>query len=136
MRLLCRLFGLGFVFIISIALFSQMMMMNVRRDELNTAISTAMSSTQIIMQEQIEDQKLGTNNRRKTISSNDEYIQEFTTNFEMLVDSDTDYTVKVYGVDYQKGLLDVKVEGKFKMLNGEYKTFDSRKTSIVEVIEN
>lgn len=136
MRLLCRLFGLGFVFIISIALFSQMMMMNVRRDELNTAISTAMSSTQIIMQEQIEDQKLGTNNRRKTISSDDEYIQEFITNFEMLVDSDTDYTVKVYGVDCQRGLLDVKVEGKFKMLNGEYKPFDSRKTSIVEVIEN
>ena len=135
MRLLCRLFGLGFVLVACVALFSQMLMMNIRRDELNVAISTAMSSTQVIMQEQIEDVKLGTSNRRKTISSNDEYVQEFITNFDKLVSTETDYTVKVYGVDYQKGLLDIGVEGKFKMLNGEYKTFDSRKTSIIEVIE-
>lgn len=135
MRILCRIFGLGYVLVMCIALFSQMMMLNVRRDELNSAIATAMSSTQIVMQEQIEDVRFGTNNRRKTIDSDEAYVQEFITNFETLVSTKTDYTVKVYGVDYQKGLLDIGVEGKVKMFNGEFKTFDSRKTSIIEVIE-
>ena len=113
-----------------------MLMFNIRRGELNTAISTAMSSTQIIIQEQIEDREYGTNNRRKTISSNDEYVEEFVTNFEKLITTDTDYKVRVYGVDYEKGLLDVGVVGSFKMLNGETKTFESRKTSIIEVLDS
>lgn len=135
MRILSRLLGLGIVFIVIVMLFSQMMMFNIRRGELNTAISTAMSSTQVVMQEQIEDRQFGTNTRRKTILSNDEYIQEFITNFEKLVNTDTTYKIKVYGVDYEKGLLDIGVDGTFKMLNGDTKTFSSRKTSIVEVLE-
>ena len=136
MRILTRLFGLGVVLIVVIMLFGQMMMFNIRRGELNSAISTAMSSTQIVMQEQIEDKEYGTNTRRKTISSNDEYIDEFIENFEKLITTDTVYKIRVYGVDYEKGLLDIGVEGSFKMLNGETKTFNSRKTSIVEILSN
>lgn len=132
--MIIRCFGMSMILIVSMMIFMQMMIFNVRRDELVNCISIAMSNTQIIIQEQIEDQIYGTNTKRKTISSNKEYLEEYTKNFYKLVTSDSDFKIKVYGIDYMKGLLDIEIESSFKMLNGDVKTIKSRKTSIIDVL--
>lgn len=134
MKMIVRCFGMSMILIVSLMIFMQMMIFNVRRDELVNCISIAMSNTQIIIQEQIEDSLYGTNNKRKSISSNKEYLEEYTRNFYKLVTSDSDFKIKVYGIDYTKGLLDIEVESSFKMLNGDIKSIKSRKTSIIDVL--
>ena len=136
MRIVCRCFGISMILIMSVLLFLQMMDFNVRRDELTSCISTAMSNTQIIMQEQIEDQINGTNTRRKTISSNEEYLEEYANNFNKLVTSNSDFDIHVYGIDYTKGFLDIEITSSFTMFNGKTKTITSRKTGIVEVLQD
>lgn len=135
MRVLIRCFNLSIILIVSILIFAQMMIFNVKRDELINCISTAMSSTQIIMQEQIEDGIYGTNVRRKTITSNEQYLDEFLIHFYKLITTDSDYIINVYGIDYTKGLLDIEIESHFKMFNGKEKVIKSRKTSIIDVVE-
>lgn len=119
---------------LSVMLFSQMMSFNIRYDELTNCISTAMTNTQIVMQEQIEDQIYQTNNKRQSIDSNDAYVDIFAQNFYKLVTTDSDFKIRVYGVDYEKGFLDIGVESSFKMFNGQTKTIYSRKTSLVDII--
>ena len=134
MRIIARCFGLSIVLVLSIMIYAQMMIFNVRKDELVNCISTAMTSTQIVMQEQIEDITYGTETRRKTISSNEMYLEEFVVNFYKLTSSDSIYKIKVFGIDYTKGFLDIEIESQFKMFNGKTKTITSRKTSIVDII--
>lgn len=135
MKIQERILIFSTVIILSVMMFMQLTEYNVRQDELNNCITTAMSNTQVVMSEQIEDEVYGTNNRRKTIASNAEYVEEFANNFYKLVTSNTSYQIDVYAVDYEKGLLSIGVTGKFKMYNGEIKTITSRKTSVVEVIK-
>ena len=134
MRIVTRCFGLSVIFIISIMIYSQMMIYNVRKDELVNCISTAMTSTQIVMQEQIEDMMYGTNTKRKSIHSNEEYLDEFVKNFYKLTTTNSDFYIKVFGIDYTKGFLDIEIESYFKMYNGKTKMISSRKTSIVDII--
>lgn len=135
MKIQERILIFSTIIILSVMMFMQLTEYNVRQDELNNCITTAMSSTQVVMSEQIEDEVYGTHNRRKTIASNAEYVEEFANNFYKLITSNTSYQIEVYAVDYEKGLLSIGVTGKFKMYNGEIKTITSRKTSIVEVIK-
>ena len=134
MKILMRVFGMSVIMMLSVLMVFQMMSMNIRRDELTTCISTAMTSTQIIMQEQIEDQVYGTNTKRKEITSNEEYLEEFASNFYKLINSDSKYKIKVFGIDYTKGFIDIEIESTYIMFNGEEKTISSRKTSIVDVL--
>ena len=134
MKVIVRIFGLNIMMFYVILIFLQMMDYNVRRDELNHCISMAMTNTQIIMAENIEDTLYGTNNHRKSIESNNEYIEEFACNFHVLVTTNTKYEIYVYAIDYTTGLLSVEVEGTFLTINGVEKKFRSRKTSVVEVV--
>ena len=134
LRVIARCFGLSIILIISIMIYAQMMVFNVRKDELVNCISTAMTSTQIVMQEQIEDMTFKTNTKRKTIHSNQEYLDEFAINFYKLTTTDATFKIKVFGIDYTKGFLDIEIESQFKMFNGKTKTISSRKTSIVDIL--
>lgn len=134
MRVIARCFGLSVILILSIIICAQMMIFNVRKDELVNCISTAMTSTQIVMQEQIEDIHFGTNMRRKSIESNQQYLEEFVVNFYKLTTSNSTFKIKVFGIDYTKGFLDIEIESCFRMFNGEMKTIKSRKTSIIDIL--
>ena len=135
MKIIIRIFGLSIMLFYVIIIFLQMMSYNVRRDELNRCISVAMTNTQIVMMENIEDKMYGTSNSRKQIISNDDYLEEFAHNFYMLISTNTNYEIRVYAIDYTVGLLSVEVEGSFYTLNGIKKTFSSRKTSFVDVLK-
>ena len=81
-----------------------------------------------------EDDIFNTSTRRKTINSNQEYLEEFALNFDKLTTSNSIFNIKVFGIDYTKGFLDIEVESHFKILNGKTKIISSRKTSIVDIL--
>lgn len=135
MKILIRCFLLGMVTCILVLLFSYFQEVNVRQDELNNIVTTAMTQTQTVMKEQLEDKQYKTENKRYKIKNNDEYIAEFTHNLYMLKATNSNYQIIVYGVDYTKGILDVGVKSSFKAWNGQTKTFTTRKTGIVENID-
>lgn len=135
MKALTKLFGFSFVAVFVIVIMSLFQDINVRQDELNNVITTAMTSTQTVMKEQIEDKKFETSNKRYAINNNDEYLAEFTKNLYKLKTSDSVYKIYVYGIDYEKGLLDVEVTSSFNMWNGQTKTFTARKTNVIEQIQ-
>ncbi|MCR0459010.1 hypothetical protein MKD03_10670 [[Clostridium] innocuum] len=135
MKALIRCFMLGMSIIILVMMFSFFQEVNVRQDELNNIVTTAMTQTQTVIKEQIEDKQYKTNNKRYAIRNNDEYVAEFTHNLYMLKTTNSDYRITVYGVDYEKGLLDIGVESSFRMWNGKTKTFTTRKTGIVENLD-
>lgn len=135
MKALIRCFMLGMSIIVLVMMFSFFQEVNVRQDELNNIVATAMTQTQTVIKEQIEDKQYKTDNKRYTISNNDEYVAEFTHNLYMLKTTNSDYRITVYGVDYEKGLLDIGVESSFRMWNGQTKTFTTRKTGIVENLD-
>ena len=134
MRIVTRCFGLSLILMFSIMIYSQMMIYNVRKDELVNCISTAMTSTQIVIQEQIEDIIYGTNTKRKSIDSNEEYLDEFVKNFYKLTSTNSKFNIKVFGIDYTKGFLDIEIESCFQLFNGQTAKIISRKTSIVDIL--
>ena len=136
MKIVARIFGLSIILILSYMIAMEFTGYYVRRNELNTCIKTAMTSTQIIMQENIEDEYFGTENARKVIDSNEAYVEEFGNNFYVLPTTNTDYYIDILAVDYTKGLLHVKITGTFTMLNGQQKSFSAEKTSIIDVLED
>lgn len=135
MKALIRCFMLGMSIIVLIMMFSFFQEVNVRQDELNNIVATAMTQTQTVIKEQIEDKQYKTNNKRYAISNNDEYVADFTHNLYMLKTTNSDYHITVYGVDYEKGLLDIGVESSFRMWNGQTKALTTRKTGIVENLD-
>lgn len=135
MKIISRIFGLSIVLILGYMIVFELTGYYVRRNELNTCITSAMTSTQIIMQENIEDEYFGTNNARKVIDSNEAYVEEFGNNFYVLPTTNTDYHIDILAVDYTKGLLHVKITGTFNTLNGQQKSFSAEKTSIIDVLE-
>lgn len=88
MRVLIRIFGLSCIFIFVCIIFMTMTNHNVRQDELNSAISTAMTGTQTIMQENIQDNLYGTNQARQKIDSEADYKDLFIQSFARLVGGD------------------------------------------------
>lgn len=132
MKMMVKCFSWGIVLILLVMIFSQMTSYNIRQDEMNNLISTAMTSTQIVMKENMEDEIYGTNNKRRIIDSNKKYVEEFATNFHRLATTNSKYTIKIIGVDYKKGFLDVDITCSFRIYNGTTKQFSSRKINIIE----
>lgn len=135
MKVLNRILGLTAVGIFCILISLQLINVDVRRDEMNTISSLAMNQTQTIMEEQITDEIYGTDNARKTISSNEEYFQEYLNNFQKLITTNCYYQVDLLDADYEKGLLDVNVTCRYRNLVGEEKSMSVRKTSIIEAVD-
>lgn len=96
----------------------------VKIQELRRVVSMALDQTQRVQIDQ-----------RYVIASNDEYIAEFSLNLIRLLQSSQDIDIEVYGVDYQKGLLDVCVKRKIYYPLNKVRTLSVRKTSIIEEVE-
>lgn len=112
---------------------------SIREQEIQIVASDAISVTQISARQQIEDRIYGTNNaicnaNNSCFKSNDDYLKDLTDNIAKAINTDSVYTVDVYGIDYEKGLLDVGINCTYKTPTGKLKTLTTRKTSIVEII--
>ncbi len=95
---------------------------NSREDELEKAVSGAVKQTV----------KASHADGQTDITSNKEMVAHFVNVVSSNIKSDGKISVKVLGVDYQEGLLDVKVSETFNYLNGKEKTITVRKCAIYE----
>ena len=186
MRVLARVMGLSIMFILTSIIFLQLSSFNIHEMELSDATTTAMTSTQIVEQENIEDDIYDTTNARKVIDNNTKYQQQYVDDFAMLVGAKTTsvttrdgetsatlyaglrnkhalntlpnamnytnqttqltdsvakntvggtrstYKITFLETDWETGILSVKVQSTYAMLNGEYKTIETYKTNIIE----
>lgn len=133
MKLLVRFMGLGLIEIVLIAMMFEMVSLNIREDELNTIVSMAISNTQLVMQEIIEDELYQTTNARM-ILDDEKYFELFMDNLDTLISTDSVYEVRLLAIDYTKGLIDVEVDLKYRSIDGSLKVLSTRKTSIVDVL--
>lgn len=94
----------------------------IRRDELNRAVSTSVKKT--VKDSQIEEQT--------AIKSNDEMIAYFIQLLSVNVTGKGDMEIEVMEADYQEGMLDVLVTEKYKYVNGKSGKILVRKCAIAE----
>lgn len=92
-------------------------------NEVETSVNSAVYSAERTLYDQ-----------RDEIKSNDQYIATFKQQLqkEMISKKIESCKVDVYGVDYKKGLIDVKVTATYKNLYGGTKTVETRKTMIID----
>lgn len=109
------------VALISLTLLSQQSKTS-RHDELERAVSGAVKQTVKASHAEGQDD----------ITSDKEMVAHFVNVVSNNIKSDGEISVKVLGVDYKEGLLDVKVSETFKYLNGKEKTITVRKCAIYE----
>lgn len=102
MRIMVRVFGLSIIFMFVCMLFMQMMSYNVRQDELTQSITTAMTGTQTVEKENVEDRMYGTNNARMAINDDTTYKNLFIKNFAKLVGGDEFTSSLGNMLDYKK----------------------------------
>lgn len=107
--------------IISLTLISKESEMD-RNDELNRAVSAAVKQTVS------DSQVLG----QTEIASNEDMAAHFIQIMSINMNSNSDITVEVMGADYQEGMFDVLVTGKFKYANGKEGEVSVRKCAIYE----
>ena len=97
-------FGITICSIISIVIVMTLCGTNMRQNELNRAVDSAVQDT-------VENQF---DNKTYSVSSNDEFVADFIEALLVQINSDCDIKVNVLDVDYQKGLLSVEVTEKYK----------------------
>ncbi len=98
------------------------------RDEVALTLDTAICTTQRVFYD-----------GRLEKPDNDEYLAEFNRNLEALIarreNEGIEYFVDVYGVDSEKGLLDLQLRARYRNIVGQWREVKERKTMIIEVID-
>ena len=97
-------FGITICAIISTVIVMTLCGTNMRQNELNRAVDSALQDT-------VENQF---DSKTYSVSSNDEFIADFVEALLAQINSDCTVKVNVLDVDYQKGLLSVEVIEKYK----------------------
>lgn len=123
MNTMVKSFGLLMILILTVLIQSAITSNSSHNQELNRIVDQAMNATQRVASD-----------KRYSIESNDEYIAEFMQNLYRGTISKSDYKIAVYGIDYEKGFLDVEVTQIFKQVTGKQKEKTVRKTSILEKV--
>ncbi len=107
--------------------------LNNRIDEVDKASHIAMTNTQIIMLENIEDIYYGTNNRRQDIKDSGAYLKVFEENLTPLISSDGICDIDGLADPY-KGLLYVNIRYKYKNFLGNEKTINKKLINVIDVV--
>ncbi len=94
----------------------------IRKDELNRAVSTSVKKT-------VKDSQI---NNQKIIKSDEEMIEYFIQVMSINISGKEDMEIEVMDADYKEGMLDVLVTEKYKHLNGKEGEISVRKCAIAE----
>ena len=97
-------FGITICAIISIVIVMTLCGTNIRKNELNRAVDSALQDT-------VENKF---DSKTYSVNSNDEFIADFIEALLVQINSDCTVQINVLDVDYQKGLLSVEVIEKYK----------------------
>ena len=136
MKIMIRVMGLTVIGLCICFILMHILDLNIRLDELNKISSLAMSNTQIVMQENIEDRLYGTANARMNIASNSQYLDLYKENLDKLVSSDSVYEISDHQADCLRGLLYVKVDCTYRTLTGASRTLSRKLLNIIDINEN
>ena len=115
-------FGITICAIISIVIVMTLCGTNMRQNELNRAVDSAVKDT-------VENQF---DNKTYSLSSTDEFSADFIEALLVQINSDCSVKVNVLDVDYQKGLLSVEVIEKYKHPIGTDGQVSVKRTVIIE----
>ena len=115
-------FGITICAIISIVIVMTLCGTNMRQNELNRAVDSA-------LQETVENQF---DSKTYSVSSNDEFIADFMEALLVQINSECSIIVNVLDVDYQKGLLSVEIIEKYKHPIGTEGQVSVKRTVIME----
>lgn len=74
------------------------------------------------------------NTKPYKVTSNEELLGEFNKALLLNVASDSEVSIKVYGIDYEQGYIDVEVSEEFVYGNGKKGTVRCRKSGVCEMI--
>ncbi len=133
MRILVRIMGLSLIGLGVLLMLLHLSDLNVYHDELHDIAALAMKQTQLLMMENIEDRYYGTSNARLKINDNESYLQLYKDSLYRLKKSDAEYEVEVLAIDYEKGLLCLKIDCNFILLNGTNKNLSYKLLNIIDV---
>lgn len=122
MKSIIKGFMFTVIFILSLLIAMVIMQKYVVTTELNRIVSQAISETQRVISDQ-----------RYEISNNDEYLAEFSQSLVRLSSACNEFDIEVFGIDYERGLLDIKVSTDIHYMNGKEEKTSVRKTSVVDV---
>lgn len=115
-------FGITICAIISIVIVMTLCGTNMRQNELNRAVDSALQDT-------VENQF---DSKTYSVGSNDEFIADFMEALLVQINSDCIIKVNVLYVDYQKGLLSVEIIEKYKQPIGTDGQVSVKRTVIME----
>lgn len=115
-------FGITVCSIISIVIVMTLCGTNMRQNELNRAVDSAIKDT---VENQFDDTTY-------SVNSNDEFVADFMEALLVQINSDCSVVVNVLDVDYQKGLLSVEVIGKYIHPIGTEGNVSVKRTVIME----
>lgn len=135
MRIIVRSMGLTVIGLCVCLMLMHLLDLNIRYDELDKASHMAMTNTQIVMQENIEDIYYKTNNARLKIDTNEDYLNLYKENFNILVNSDGEFNIDGY-CDVYKGLMCVSVSHKYKNFLGQDKILNKKLINVIDVVND
>ena len=115
-------FGITICSIISIVIVMTLCSTNIRQNELNRAVDSAIKDT---VENQFDDTTY-------SVNSNDEFVADFMEALLVQINSDCSVVVNVLDVDYQKGLLSVEVIEKYIHPIGTEGKVSVKRTVIME----
>lgn len=133
--------GFGGVLTLFLVILIQGTILNfgIRQNELDTAMNNAMIETQRVLYEQrdayYDDGSLSID-LDNTSTRDEQYKDVFVKNLLQYIDSNSEIEVWFYDADAGKGLLDVEARAKYTNLVGQEKEYISRRTSILDVVNN
>lgn len=136
MKLLARFLGMTVIGLLFLQMFMYYGSINTRMVELEEITQEAFSQTQSILVEQKKDELFDTRGAEITFSSNDDYRSYFISTLAKLITSNSKYTIDVYALDYQKGLISIAVNCTYNTVFATKKVLTTRKTSIIDIYEN
>lgn len=132
MRIFIRIMGLTTIGMCICLMLMHLLDLNVRKDEIEKISNIAMSNTQIIMQENIEDLYYGTSNARMVVDNNDKYEKLYKDSLLKLQTTNGNYSLNLKS-DYTKGLMHVDIEYSYKNLLGQTNKMYKSLTNIIDV---
>lgn len=115
-------FGITICSIISIIIIMTLCGTNIRQNELNDAVDSALQDT---VENQFDDTTY-------SVNSNDEFVADFMEALLVQINSDSTVVVNVLDADYQKGLLSVEVIEKYRHPIGTEGQVSVKRTVIME----
>lgn len=121
MNTLIKGFGMLIILITSFFIVTCVVIKTSAQSQLDQNLNRAIQQTMKVLDDQ-----------RYPITTNEQLISEFHTNFFSSMDSNQEVKFKIYGVDVENGLFDVEVSLTYSYLNGQKGQVKSHRTMVLE----